>query len=82
MAIITRSNITLKRMSTLSYPHSSFELLLSKLDGSIKQTILEIIYRPPCFSIPTFISELSLLLDGFQGHDFFLCGVFNPGGVG
>jgi len=70
-------------MSTLSYPHSSFELLLSKLGGSMKQIILGIIYRPPSSSIPIFISEpeLSLLLDGLQLHDFVLCGDFNPGGV-
>jgi len=47
----------------------------------MKQIILGIIYRPSSSSIPIFISELSLLLDGLQGHDFVLCGDFNPGGV-
>jgi len=70
IVIITSSNIPLKIMSTLSYPHSSFELLLSKLGGSLKHIILGIIYRPPSSSISTFINELTLLLDGLQGNDF------------
>jgi len=82
IAIITHLNISLKIMSTLSYPYSSFELLLSKLAGSMKHIILGIIYRPPCSSISTFINELTLLLDGSQGLDFVLGGDFNPGSAG